>query len=266
MDFCLVSSSLTPNSKNRRPPKKNMRIRRSVLWLLAILSVLALARIAVTSAKTAEDAASPAVQAENTASSAEAASGSSAPELSDETLAAVRSKAEKFHFQTEMNRLLTIIINSLYKAKEIFLRELISNGSDALDKIRFMSLTEPSALEHNPNLKITIKADADKKTLTITDTGIGMTKKDLRENLGTIAKVRTRGRNVTAPVQRMTLIRSPIHLPPPFLIVWHSRVPVTPRQGQEPHRCWSHWSVWCRFLLRLSCRRQGYRPHKTQFR
>ncbi|KAG0074708.1 hypothetical protein BGZ90_010540 [Linnemannia elongata] len=97
-------------------------------------------------------------------------------------------QGEKFQFQTEVSRLMNIVINSLYKTPEIFLRELISNGSDALDKIRFQSLTDSTALESNPNLNVTIAVHKDKRVITITDTGIGMTKEDLQKNLGTIAK------------------------------------------------------------------------------
>lgn len=100
----------------------------------------------------------------------------------------IREKAEKHAFKAEVNRMMKLIINSLYKNKEIFLRELISNASDALDKIRLLSLTNEDALAGNEELTIKIKSDKEKNMLHITDTGIGMTKEELVKNLGTIAK------------------------------------------------------------------------------
>jgi len=100
----------------------------------------------------------------------------------------MRSKAEKHEFQAEVNRMMKLIINSLYRNKEVFLRELISNASDALDKIRLLSLTDKSVLSSTDELSIKIKADKENHSISVTDTGIGMTKGDLITNLGTIAK------------------------------------------------------------------------------
>ncbi|KAK9934898.1 hypothetical protein M0R45_022027 [Rubus argutus] len=95
---------------------------------------------------------------------------------------------EEFEYQAEVSRLMDLIVHSLYSHKEVFLRELVSNASDALDKLRFLSVTEPSLLGDAGELQIRIKPDPEEGTITISDTGIGMTKEELIDCLGTIAQ------------------------------------------------------------------------------
>ncbi|MFP5349221.1 MAG: molecular chaperone HtpG [Gammaproteobacteria bacterium] len=104
----------------------------------------------------------------------------------------VEAHKETLGFQTEVRQLLDLMIHSLYSNKEIFLRELISNASDAADKLRFEALTDAGLMESDPELKIQIRYDAKARTVTVADNGIGMSRAEVIDNIGTIAKSGTR--------------------------------------------------------------------------
>ncbi len=100
----------------------------------------------------------------------------------------VEAHKETLGFQTEVKQLLQLMIHSLYSNKEIFLRELISNASDAADKLRFEALSDDALFEGDTDLKIHVSYDKDARTISIRDNGIGMTRLEVIEHIGTIAK------------------------------------------------------------------------------
>ena len=102
------------------------------------------------------------------------------------------SQQQTMGFQTEVKQMLHLVIHSLYSNKEIFMRELISNASDALDKLRFVALSNSALYENDSDLKISIQVNEKLKTITISDNGIGLSREEAVENLGTIAKSGTK--------------------------------------------------------------------------
>jgi HSP90 family molecular chaperone len=109
-------------------------------------------------------------------------------DMPDATSTPVNEEAQSFNFKAETRQLLNILIHSLYKDREVFLRELLSNASDALNRIRFEMVTNRDVLDHDAELCIRLNVDKDARLLTIQDTGIGMTRDEIIENLGTIAQ------------------------------------------------------------------------------
>src|SRR3954464_12865839 len=95
---------------------------------------------------------------------------------------------ETLGFQAEVKQLLHLMVHSLYGNKEIFLRELVSNASDACDKLRFEAMSDPALFETDPDLKIRVTADPSARTITVSDNGIGMSRDEVVANIGTIAK------------------------------------------------------------------------------
>ena len=104
----------------------------------------------------------------------------------------VTANKQTHGFQTEVKQLLDLMIHSLYSNKEIFLRELISNASDAADKLRFEALSNDTLFQGDSDLKIRVEYNKDRRTITVSDNGIGMSREEVQENIGTIAKSGTR--------------------------------------------------------------------------
>ena len=102
------------------------------------------------------------------------------------------SAKETLGFQAEVSQLLHLMIHSLYGNKEIFLRELVSNASDAADKLRFEAMTDSALLESDAELKIRVAFDAEARTITVSDNGIGMSRQEVVDHIGTIAKSGTK--------------------------------------------------------------------------
>ncbi len=137
--------------------------------------------------------------------------------MANDTTAAEHTAATSHQFQAEVAKLLNLMVHSVYSDRDVFLRELISNAADALDKLRYEAIAQPSLLEGNPDLTITLTPDKDRKTLTITDSGLGMSEQELIENLGTIAKSGTQ-----AFVEKAKAAQGDVHLIGQFGIGFYS--------------------------------------------
>ncbi|KAJ1954486.1 hypothetical protein IWQ62_005748, partial [Dispira parvispora] len=162
---------------------------RRVQLTLFTLAVLMAGGFVQATANEAESSTSVAAQAgESVVNAPEENLAASPDSLTEEQKKKIAATSEQYEFGTEVPRLMKLIINSVYKNKEVFLRELISNASDALSKLRHQLLVDSSLESDTSDLKISVRAYPDENLLVIQDTGIGMTKEQLRENLGTIAK------------------------------------------------------------------------------
>lgn len=153
------------------------------------------------------------------------------------------SSPETFHFQAEVQQVLDLVVHSLYSKKEIFLRELISNASDALDKLRFESLKHPTWMAGDAALQIKLEADPSNRTLTISDNGIGMTRSEVIDHLGTIAQSGTRAFLSQLAENQAT----DVNLIGQFGVGFYSvfmvadRVEVITRHASSPAEQASHW-------------------------
>ncbi len=161
--------------------------------------------------------------------------------MANDTAAHAPHSATSHPFQAEVAKLLQLMVHSVYSDRDVFLRELVSNAADALDKLRYEAIAAPGLLEGSPELTITITPDKEKKTLTIADTGIGMSEQELVENLGTIARSGTQ-----AFVEKAKAAQGDLHLIGQFGIGFYSgfivalRVDVTSRRaGSEQASMWS---------------------------
>lgn len=153
------------------------------------------------------------------------------------------AQKETLGFQTEAKQLLHLMIHSLYSNKEIFLRELISNSSDAADKLRFAALKNDALYENDPDLRITIEADSKKKTITITDNGIGMTRDEVIDNLGTIAKSGTAQflENLTGDDKKDSQLIGQFGVGFYSAFIVADKVEVFTRKAGEPASAGVHW-------------------------
>jgi molecular chaperone HtpG len=146
-------------------------------------------------------------------------------------------------FQTEAKQLLHLMIHSLYSNKEIFLRELISNASDAADKLRFLALTNNGLYEGDADLKITVEVDEVAKTITVSDNGIGMTRDEVVENLGTIAKSGTAAflANLSGDQKKDSQLIGQFGVGFYSAFIVADRVEVLTRKAGEPAANGVHW-------------------------